>query len=159
MKTFNLVVIIGILGHSLMAQEMAFHDSGTTLMPKNTTLHLVTPTNSFKTTDIGLVHHSFSYESGSEEICTSAPRINGRSYKIQFTSNRGFVASTDQFKNLEPHGTLYFEYLYQNKSTRYLIGDYSYWGDAEYALEKVWASGFQHAFIVEYKDGLRVENK
>jgi len=159
MKTFNLVVVIGILGHSLLAQEMAFHDSGNSLLPKNTTLHSTTPPNSVKKADISLTHHSFSYESGSEEICTSAPRIKGTSYKIQFISTPGFVASIEGFKNLEPFGTLYFEYLYQNKSTRHLLGDYSYWGDAEYALEKVWASGYQHAFIVEYKDGLRVDNK
>jgi hypothetical protein len=99
---------------------------------------------------------SFSYEVDDLPICTVAPKEEGVIYRIQITTANSYDKNSIPGINLQGLGPVYREYLLNQPSTRYLLGDFSFESDALYSLEKVWSAGFDHAFIVKYVDGFRV---
>lgn len=126
------------IGHNVSSFE------GTTGVPTNPT-HAKSSKNIFK----------FSYVAGTEEICAISPREKGTTYRIQFTAKDKIDQSLEAYEDLLPIGDIYPEFVFNKKATRYMLGDFTYFGDATYTLEKVWASGYEHAFIVTYVDGFR----
>jgi len=154
----TLLIVFGMTCQFAIGQDLALLDVAPGLKSKNNTAS-VAPDRVSKNDAYYSSKLSFSYESGEDEICTYAPRLLGSSYKIQFITLPGLKESTTQYQNLSSFGTIYFEYLLNKGLTRLLLGDFKHIGDAEYTLEKVSASGFPHAFIVEYKDGLRLDLK
>lgn len=150
-KLTTLLFALTVCAYAANAQDMAmasighnvlsFEDKG---IPTNPTVAKASKTI-FK----------FSYIAGTEEICAVSPREKGTTYRIQFTAKDKIDQSLEAYEDLLPIGEIYPEFVFNKKATRYMLGDFTYFGDATYTLEKVWANGYEHAFIVTYVDGFR----
>lgn len=150
-KLFNLLFALTVCAYATNAQDMAMASiDHNMLSPKGT----VGPTNPTLAKSSKTIF-KFSYVAGTEEICAISPREKGTTYRIQFTAKDKIDQSLEAYKDLLPIGDIYPEFVFNKKATRYMLGDFTYFGDATYTLEKVWASGYEHAFIVTYVDGLR----
>ncbi len=105
------------------------------------------------------VNHTeaFSYRVGEQDLCTVAPRLSGDVYRIQLDVNRGYSEEVPVVESLSRFGDIYTEYLLNKSLTRLLMGNFVSFEAASSTLELCWKQGFEHAFVVKYTDGFRVE--
>jgi hypothetical protein len=105
------------------------------------------------------VNHTeaFSYRIGEQDLCTVAPRLGGDVYRIQLDVNRGYSEEVPVVESLARFGDIYPEYLLNKSLTRLMMGNFVSFDAASSALDICWKQGFEHAFVVKYSDGFRVE--
>jgi N-acetylmuramoyl-L-alanine amidase len=82
---------------------------------------------------------------------TSKPTQDSIRYKVQFYSS----TNSFNYQNYVAIKNITTEML-ANGKTRYLSGNFTTLADAEQALSQIRASGFKDAFVVEYKNGVRL---
>jgi hypothetical protein len=112
-----------------------------------------------KTLSTKAVNHTeaFSYRIGEQDLCTVAPRLSGDVYRIQLDVNRGYSEEVPVVESLSRFGDIYPEYLLNKSLTRLMMGNFVSFDAASSALDFCWKQGFEHAFVVKYSDGFRVE--
>jgi len=153
-KLFTTLFALSSFTYCLHAQDVAMADVSLSLL----TLEETPAPSNTKPTKASKTIFKFSYATDAEEICAVSPRERGTTYRIQFTAKDKIDQSLDAYEDLLPIGDIYPEFVFNKKATRYMLGDFKYFGDAEYTLEKIWASGYEHAFIVTYVDGFRSQD-
>jgi len=90
------------------------------------------------------------------EYTSSAPRYQGRYYKVQIIATRKDPATQPgRFANIQALGRMDTEYILAKGLHRVLIGDFFSEGEAIQALEQARSLGYNRAFIVRYDDGTR----
>lgn len=150
-KLSTILFALTVCAYSAHTQDMAMAFLGQNMMSFEDTGVPTNPTVAKSSKTI----FKFSYAAGTEEICAVSPREKGTTYRIQFMAKDKIDQSLEAYEDLLPIGEIYPEFVFNKKATRYMLGDFTYFGDATYTLEKVWASGYEHAFIVTYVDGFR----
>lgn len=100
---------------------------------------------------------AISYRLGDMDLCTIAPVGVEETYRVQFTVMEGFYNDFNQFVAERAYGEVYPEYILNKNRTRYLLGEFQRIEDAKVALERLINLGHNHAFIVRYQEGQRVE--
>jgi len=90
------------------------------------------------------------------EYTSSAPRYQGRYYKVQvMATRRDPNTQPGRFANVQALGRMDTEYILSKGLHRVLIGDFFSEGEAIQAMEQARAVGYDRAFIVRYDDGTR----
>ena len=89
------------------------------------------------------------------EIISSAPRHDGKYYKVQLIAVRTFDENKSRYSKVKEMGRLDTEFIVERNLTRVLLADYGSLEEARAALERVHDSGFPSAYIIEYEDGVR----
>lgn len=97
----------------------------------------------------------YAYIAEGKAISTSATRKSGPYYKVQFASVKEMKQATSMMEIAKVFGRIDTEYLFDNKLTRLLIGDYTDALKAKVAATQLKAKGFKEAFVVVYQDGMR----
>jgi tetratricopeptide (TPR) repeat protein len=82
--------------------------------------------------------------------------LSGLYYKVQICSVSSFDANNPAFDKVRSLGNLDTEFLPTRGMTRVLLGSYSDRSDVEQVVTRAQKGGFPSAFIVEYKDGQRL---
>lgn len=105
------------------------------------------------------VNHTeaFSYRIGEQDLCSVSPRLSGNVYRIQLDVRRGYAEEVPVLESLVKFGDIYPEYLLSKSLTRLMLGNFVSFESASSALEVCWKQGYEHAFVVKYTDGFRVE--
>lgn len=89
------------------------------------------------------------------EIISSAPRHDGKYYKVQLIAVKTFDENQSRYSKVKKMGRLDTEFIVTKKLTRVLLADYGSLEEAKEALEEVHQSGFPRAYIIQYEDGER----
>jgi hypothetical protein len=100
---------------------------------------------------------AISYRLGDMDLCTIAPVLSQETFRVQFTVMEGFYNDFHQFVAERAYGEVYPEYVLNKNRTRYLLGEFYRIEDAKFALERLINLGHNHAFIVKYQEGQRVD--
>lgn len=90
------------------------------------------------------------------ESGTKVEEMNGIYYKVQICSVGDFNPNNSAFDQVRYLGNLDTEFLASKGMTRVLLGNYLSRSDAEDIGRSAKKSGFPGAFVVEYKDGQRL---
>jgi N-acetylmuramoyl-L-alanine amidase len=77
---------------------------------------------------------------------------NGLVYKVQVKAAASKIKSDDPIQEIKG-----LEESFEGGLYKYLVGNFTEEGDAKVQLEKVRSQGIKDAFIVKYKDGVRVK--
>ncbi len=153
MKTIFTCAFCISLFCNAIGQEMAALS-----IPYKTSVLAAEPANK-KAPRTKAVNHTeaFSYRIGEQDLCTVAPRLSGDVYRIQLDVNRGYAEEVPVVELLNRFGDIYPEYLLNKSLTRLMMGNFVSFEAASSTLDLCWKQGFEHAFVVKYSDGFRVE--
>ena len=97
----------------------------------------------------------YAYFDGEAIVTTYAPRIPGRRYKIQISDSSATSLSSDFIQSLSRFGRIDTEYLVDEKTERYLLGDYITSQDAERIVSHLTENGIKVQGIHSYLNGIR----
>jgi len=99
----------------------------------------------------------YAYFDGEMIVTTYAPRIPGQRFKIQIGDSSILSLSDDLAASLSKFGRLDTEYILDDKSERYLIGDFMTSVDAEKVIADLSQNGIKVQGIHSYLNGIRTD--
>ena len=90
-----------------------------------------------------------------QEYISQANRLSGTYYKIQVAAVRNFSPSDPQYQALTALGSLETEALPDRNLNRVLVANFFTPQEAQTALQRARAMGFESAYVVQYDNGVR----
>lgn len=99
----------------------------------------------------------YAYAFKGDVIASSAPRTEGKIYRIELITVRHFNPNDPDLRSLTKLGKLYPERYLSSGTIRLMLGGYRSAEEAKPVLNKVRSMGFSGATLVSYRDGYRQE--